>query len=284
MKHNKHILLATGNDRTHQYGSKFLGYFFQDKKNVLVDILCIAPVRPSSQGQISNKKSSAKDMNSFQSVVDSVKSKLVDLEFPSENLKTDVKVNSLSTVKDIVAYGRKGLYDALVLGRRGLTLLENLIQDSVSSKILDEQCDIPIWICRMPEREYHNVLLCTDGSLQSLNTADHVGFMLNNDSRHSITIAHVQEQSGKTDQIISNTLAQITDNGFPENRVFIEVLEGKNVSQIILDYADKNKFAAIAMGRKCSSSPAKGLAKYFVGSVSEKVLNNFTSSSLWICK
>ena len=284
MKTKKHFLLAVGKDISHQYGVRFLSYFFSNKNDILIDVLNIAynPEQSDYYYPVQNQTSAHSDQPFLQEVLN----RLHDFGFPSKNIKADTRKKAVSTVKDIINYGRKGLYDSLVMGRRGLTLLENLIQDSVSSKVLDEQCDIPIWICREPQRHKKHLLLCTDGSQQSLNTADHVGFVLNSAPEHDITVLYVRSgsQSGNEEQIIDATVSSITDNNFPHHRISSVTLEGSNAARVIINYASDNNYAVIAMGRKCRTNPQKNLSRFFVGSVSGEVLKNLESVSLWICK
>ena len=284
MKTNKHFLLAVGKDISHQYGVRFLSYFFSNKNDILIDILNIAnnPEKSGYYYPVQNQTST----ESNQLFLQEIQQRLHDFGFPRKNIRTDSRKNTISTVKDIINYGRKGLYDSLVLGRRGLTLLENLIQDSVSSKVLDEQCDIPIWICREPQRHKKHLLLCTDGSQQSLNTADHVGFVLNSAPEHDITVLYVRSgsPSANEQEIIDSTVSSITENNFPGDRISVITLQGSNAARVILNYASDNNYAVIAMGRKCRTAPGKGLSRFFVGSVSGEVLNKLESSSLWICK
>lgn len=282
-KIKKHFLLAVSKDSTHQYGVRFLSYFFGNKNDVLVDVLNVTHKNQGS-GYFSGglQETSLKTEKSF---LGQVRQRMIDFGFPAENIRTEARAGAISTAQDIIAHGRKGLYDALVLGRRGLTLLESLIQDSVSSKVLDEQCDLPLWICREPERQKKNVLLCTDGSRQSLNTADHVGFVLEAAPDSTITVLHVSTGAGeKQQEILDNTVAEILNNGYPRESIITLALEGSNPAEVILKYARINNFAVIAMGRKCQTSPRTGFSRFFVGSVSSDVLKNLERASLWICR
>ena len=284
-KIKKHFLLSVSRDSTNYYGVRFLSYFFQDKNDILVDILNLSRGSLGS-GYFSGAapgKTAAADEQSF---LEQIRQKMMDFGFPGQNLRTESRQTSVSTATDIIAYSRKGLYDALVLGRRGLTLLESLIQDSVSSKILDEQCDIPVWICKAPERQKKHVLLCADGSRESLNTADHVGFVLEGTPDKEITVLNVRSRGSRDNQqdIFERTIAQITDNHFPAGRIRTLSLEGEDTAGIILECARESKAAVIAMGRKCQAAPRTGLGRFFVGSVSGEVLNKMEGASLWICK
>ena len=97
----------------------------------------------------------------------------------------------MGIVGDIAKEGKIGHYDAVVLGRRGYLVFECFLQDSVTREILDRKIDFPIWVCRQFEENRKNVLLCVDGSKQSLHIADHVGFVLKDEEEHTVTILHI---------------------------------------------------------------------------------------------
>ncbi len=288
----KHFLLAVSSDQSVQYGARFLGYFVKNKTNVLVDLLNIAhnPQKTMTDKQDHGPAQQTGLKRSYMEkghqALNAASQKLQELGFPGNQLKTDLKMQSVSTVKDLIYYGRKGSYDALVLGRRGLTMLENLIQDSISSKIMDEEYDMPIWICREPVKEKKNVLLCADGSRPSLSIADHVGYVLNEEAEHKITILHVRSSAEEfsAEEIMKKTTEQLTRNGIQQSRIHQETISGNNISRIILDYSMEKNFAAIAMGREGCNRADNGWSCWFIGSVSATVMKNFNRCSLWIHK
>ncbi|WP_291323233.1 universal stress protein [Desulfonatronospira sp.] len=287
---NKHFLLAVSDEPSHQYGARFLGYFFQNKSRIRVDLLNIAfnpQKNMATQGdptpdQISRIKHSSMQKGNL--VLQAAHDKLLSYGFSGGSLKSDLKMQTFSTVQDLVSYARKGLYDSLVLGRRGIGMLESLVQDSVSSKLLHQECDLPIWICREPAREKQGVLICTDGSEPSLSVADHVGFALAEEPAHGITVLHVSGNRDETERehIMNSTLKRLQDNNIQESRITLKGINSSDISGTILDYARQNNFAVIAMGRTERKKPATGLGRFFMGSVSEKVFKNFNHASLWI--
>ncbi len=291
-KTKKHFLLAVSNDPSHQYGARFLGYFFHEKINIFLDLLNISPnprktmLDPGDPGPAEQTKMRGAYQEKGRQALKSAADKLESFGFPRDNLKTDLQLQTLSTVKDLVHYGQKGLYDSLVLGRRGLSMLEGLIQDSVSSRILDEEFHMPIWICREPEREKRNVLLCSDGSEPSLRASDHVGFILDSEPGHEITVLHVRNSAMPVaaDVVMKKTMERLEENGIPLSRIHQTIMDSSNVSGTILDFARHHRFAAIAMGRKGCDRSVSGWGCWFMGSVSADLLKNLHGACLWIHK
>ena len=289
-KIDKHFLLAVSDNPDLQYGARFLGYFFQNKPQIRVDLLNITfnPQKniagqgdPTPQ-QISRMKHSSMEKGKL--ALQAARDKLQGYGFTGESLKTDLQIQTFSTVQDLVSYARKGLYDSLVLGHRGIGMLESLVQDSISSKLMHQECDLPLWICREPAREKKNILICADGSEPSLSAADHAGFILADEPGHDVTVLHVSGSGSDKDRekILNSTMMRLQDNNIQDSRIYSKSITSSNISRTILDYARDHGFAVIAMGRSERKKPSSVFGRFFMGSVSEKVFKNFTQASLWI--
>ena len=291
MPMKRHLLLTLSKNYTAQYGISFLNYFFKNKEKLLIDLLYIAPnprkntpINPQSGlslSEIENLKSTYKRQGS--ETLENARNKLLKYGFSLTQIKTDLHFKQFSTAQDIIYHAHKGSYDALVLGRRGISFLEELLEDSVSKQVLNEKIDFPLWICRKPEKNRQNILLCADGSPQSLRIADHVGFIMQNQTEHKITIFHIQNNSSyNATEIIKKTKEQIINNNFPQHLIEEKVAQGKNIGQTIFNHALNNNYAVIAMGR--TGEHQSGISKFFMGSTSSYIFKNLDKVSLWVCK
>ena len=92
--------------------------------------------------------------------------------------------------KDIVFEAQNGLYDALVLGRRGLGRVQEMFMGSVSSQCVELAKSVPVWLVD-GQVESNKVLLALDGSEDSFRAVDHVGFILARHSEMETTLVHV---------------------------------------------------------------------------------------------
>ncbi|EFI33680.1 UspA domain protein [Desulfonatronospira thiodismutans ASO3-1] len=289
-KLNKHFLLAVSDDASLQYGARFLGYFFHNKGEIRVDMLNIAynpqktMAEPGDPTPHQTTQMQHASLEKGKLALQSAREKLEGYGFAEDSLKTDLKMQTFSTVHDLVSYGRKGLYDSLVLGHRGIGMLESLVQDSISSKLLHQECEMPLWICREPVRAKKDILICTDGSEASLGAADHAGFILAGEPEHDITVLHVAGSGSQADRekIINSTVDRLLDNNIDQKRITAKSLDRTDTARTILDYARENSFAVIAMGRTERHKSPGRLGRFFMGSVSEKVFKNFRQASLWI--
>ncbi|NCO61784.1 universal stress protein, partial [bacterium] len=199
---------------------------------------------------------------------------------------TKLQMRQFSKVEDIIQEGTKGLYDAVVLGRRGLSWLEEAFDESVSRGLLEQGIGFPIWLCRKPDPDRNGVLLCVDGSDSAACMVDHVGFMLEPDPLHRVKIIAVVKGAANSADIIEKALSSARDSilkaGVPADRIETKALEGSNIARVILKAAKEEKFAAVAVGRK---GTGQGMfQKFFMGSVSMTLFKEIEGAALWVCR
>ncbi|MCG6894246.1 MAG: universal stress protein, partial [Desulfobacteraceae bacterium] len=61
---------------------------------------------------------------------------LVRAGFPEKAVRTETRPRSAGLSKDVLTFAQEGLFDALVLGRRGLSKLQEMIMGSVTAGVL----------------------------------------------------------------------------------------------------------------------------------------------------
>lgn len=210
---------------------------------------------------------------------------LVDMGFPAERIELKSAPAKLGTVKDIAAEAERGLYDAVVLGRRGISWFEELFEDSVTHRLLWESITFPLWVCRNPGRRNRNVLLCVDGSDEALRIADHVGFVLRDEPEHSVTVFHNRAaelpEGQRIEDIMKQALAVLHANGIEDERVDFVVKSSRDPAELILKEARQGQYAAVAVGRSAGRPASLGA---LFGSVSQTLLRKLEGAALWISK
>jgi len=160
-------------------------------------------------------------------------------------------------------------------------VIETLFSESVSDEMLAEEIDSPLWICRDIEEGGENVLLCVDGSDASLRMADHVGFMLNRESSHRITILYVNNGQDENEELIINRAKNLLqDNGIGPGIISEKVIQSKRVLVAILKETKKNDYAVVATG--LAGHYYSGLKGLFFGSASSGLAEKLTKAALWV--
>ena len=131
----------------------------------------------------------------------------------------------------------------------------------------------PIWLCRKPDVDRKNVLLCVDGSEPALRMVDHVGFILAKEPLHGITLFVVTKKGAtlkkSEDRIISSSKEALSDNGFPEDMISTRLVEASDVTKAILREAEQGRYAVVGVGR--TGAGQGRIKKLFMGSVSDSI-------------
>ncbi|MFC1843283.1 universal stress protein [Thermodesulfobacteriota bacterium] len=219
----------------------------------------------------------------------------------SEYVTTEAKISTTSPAAEVLQVARKGYFDALIIGRRGVSKLEELIMGSVSSSLLEKCHDVPIWIVdgQVDSRKF---LVPVDGSHFTLQALDHLCFILQGNPYAEITLFHstamfAQKQDLKTgycNRFLQNDwceehkndidlhflapLQMLKNIGFPSDHVHqLKTKKGMYASRQIVRQALIDDFGTIVMGRR-----DKEMVKGVFGSVTEKVLAMGVDTAIWI--
>jgi hypothetical protein len=285
----KKLLITVSDDINCLHGVRFVGSFFTNKAAVNATLFYVAPRaevagRDTGFGEPElDRKAAEAGRKRAQKALDTAQQMLCDRGFAPENVTCKFIFRQLGTVKDILREARQGKYDAVVLGRRGYMLFELVFSTSITREILDHDIKFPIWICRHPEENRKNVLLCVDGSDSSLRMVDHVGFMLRDENEHSVTLFHADTGEGESKgTILEEARRKLLENGMSDGRVNSIVAPSTitGVAKTILEEAEAKRYAAVGVGRV---GVQKGrLKEWLVGSRTMKLLETMEKAALWV--
>ncbi len=283
----RHLLVTVSEDVSALYGVRFVASFIERKDLTEITLLYVAQGAEGATCSVSaTAESSLSDSQCArgQAALDAARQLLVDRGFLRESVRTLLANKRFGTVKDIAREARAGLYDAVVFGRRGYTLFESTFSTSVSREIMEHRINFPIWICRMPEEHRKGVLVCVDESEPSMRIADHVGFILQNEQQHTVTLLHVSSgNKTEAEAVLNKAEAQLKANGIGAERIRRLIVPGSRVVNTIMDELNKGHYAAVAVGR--GGSESRGiLDKWLMGSVSMKLMESLEKAVLWVSK
>ncbi|MBW1849121.1 MAG: universal stress protein [Deltaproteobacteria bacterium] len=286
----KHFLITATEQESSNYGVRFFGHFFENKKDIKVTLFYTVPRPPAEwedkrtiEGERRRKAQAKQYQAKGQKALDAAKVILGNNGFKSDQIATKVQTRMLSKAGDIIHEGSKGKYDALVIGPRGLSWFEEAFDESVSKEVLKKKYDFPLWLCRMPDLERKNVLVCLDGSDPAYRIADHVGFVLQDEKKHRVTLLRIKKDSTdlKTADIFEKALKQLTKNSLPDSLIDTKEIEASDPAEAILEEAEKGKYAVVAAGW---TGAGKGtLQRIFSGSNSYTLFRELEGASLWTC-
>ena len=203
--------------------------------------------------------------------------------------QVDVKLahSRIGTVREIVREGIEGLYDAVILGRQGSFWFRDVFEDSVSHALLWQEIAFPLWVARPMPGPRSGVLLAVDGSDQSLRMADHVGFVLEGERRHEVTLLAVDDgkafAGGDPQLALDEARLALLGGGMDPARIRQEIVKSANVTKAVTERANNGKYAVVAVGRRAHDDPTTR-ERLFPSSVSVSLLRGLEDCALWISK
>lgn len=282
----KHLLITISEDVRLLHGVRFVGSFFKTKSDIELTLFYVSPRAETPGGDKIQRALDRKHTEIYrqrgENALATARRILCEHGFPDENISSKLMLKEFGTVKDIIRQAQARLYDAVVLGKRGYIMLETLVKESVTKEILERDIDFPIWICRHPEEDRKNIILCVDGSEPCLRMADHVGFMLNSEKEHRVTIFHADTGGRNVPELIEKTKVKLLQNNVEEERINSLVIPSTGVVKTILKEVHRNKYAVVAVGRVGAK---KGiLNQWLVGSRSMKLSEELEKAVLWVSK
>ena len=226
---------------------------------------------------------------------------MIRLGMEEQQVRAEVEIARAGTAMDIIQKARSGMYDALVIGRRGIGKIEELFMGSVSASVLGKCHDVPVWVVDKQVRS-DRFLMPVDGSFHSLKAVDHLGFMLGNHPSAEITLFHSSamfatkysshpqdyyDRWGKEwcdrylsgpDSLYEAPRQLLVEAGFAPERIFwLHAFKGIEPARQIIRQALVDDFGTIVMGRRSGQSN-RGLLK----SVSDRVVFMAEKVAIWI--
>ena len=288
----KHLLVTVSGDKSALHGARFVSDFFTNKDNIKLTLFYTAarPLKgdkemPGYEALAEIDKQAKQREKKGRAATAQAKTFMAQKGFPEKNIHTKFKFRSYSTAVDIILEGEEGLFDSVVLGCRGLTWLESLVEDSVTRELMRIKFTLPFWICRYPEKDRKHVLLCVDDSTPAMRMVDHVGFMLADEPSHDITLLNIYDP-GSEDRMFAETVFEqsrtiLEDHGVAPERIKPKIVESRQIAKTILHRANTDKYAVVALGR---TGEDRGFwRKIFMGSVSGALFKELSGAALWIC-
>ncbi|MFZ5572531.1 MAG: universal stress protein [Thermodesulfobacteriota bacterium] len=235
-------------------------------------------------------------------------SKMREAGIEEKRLKTVSRPQLSGIAKDILDFALVGRYDALVVGRRGISKAQEMFMGSVTAQLLEHSQVTPVWVVdRKPELS--KMVIAVDGSESALRAVDHVAFMLRGNQAQSVTLLHVKPKIGnylaidfhlpdteadsepnpELDDLVRQTdgrrlkhffkaaVAKFREAGIHRDQLHImEVDCTMNVGKTITKEMAQGRFGTVVIGRSGENR------SFFFGSVSKCVLENYTEGAVWL--
>jgi nucleotide-binding universal stress UspA family protein len=231
------------------------------------------------------------------------KAKLVKLGWSESQIQIQIQEKRVGPARDILFEADKGMVDAIVLGRRGLSKMAEMFLGSVSNKVIQGTREAPVWLVG-GKVTTSRILVAVDGSENSKRAVDHLSFILGSckDQGIKILLLNVwpgfitlsspriipnlsdfptsqQNYEEKTNSFLDECEGILLEAGLSRNMIKKKIgLKGVDIGKAIFSEAQKGGYETIVMGRR-GISKAK---EFFMGSVSSKILQQAGNLTVWI--
>ncbi|NDY74213.1 hypothetical protein DO021_20250 [Desulfobacter hydrogenophilus] len=274
---DRNFLITVSDQKSALDGVRFVGDFFQDKTNIKSTLLYTATQDFMDGDSLENQKDSL--LTKGEEALRHAGAILMEKGFLKSNVSYNPLTPKFSTVDDIIQEAEKGGYDAVALGRRGISMLEQSFEESMSAKLL-KKTGFPLWLCNASETVGNDVLLYLDGSDASIQMADHVGVVLAKSTSHCINLL-APEYVFLDSSLMDQYRLILSRNNLDLNRIKTQLPVSSNPAQQILKLTEKKAYAAVALGR--AGSENNMISRLFKGPVCSVLFKKMKYSSLWLC-
>ena len=255
----------------------------------------------SGPAQAELNRTAARNAEASRELLDRYQDLMVRAGVPAAQIERLTLPRQSGVAKDILDQAQNGLFDAILLGRRGISSVQQMFMGSVSAHLIENSAVIPVWLVD-GKADSTRVLVAVDGSESALRAVDHMAFMLSGNPEVKIRFFHVtprlkdycvvdfgrkpgdglealiaQGDKRCMDDFFSAALANLRAAGFQENQIETQTATTLvSVGETILNAAQAGGFGTLVMGRR-------GVNKsFFGGKVSYHVSQKLSGAALWL--
>lgn len=250
--------------------------------------------------QLDLKRLCQKHEEASRALLDKCRKSMMDIGVNPDHMQIVTQPRKLGKAKDIIEYAQQGNYDAIVVGRRGISMLQETFSGSITSNLLEHSRIIPVWVID-GQITSTRIMIAVDGSESSLRAVDHLCFMTAGNPDIAITLFHVvprfsdfcpieiKEPNGSIEKILIQGDKRCIDNfyavalqrfkeaGFQGSQIHLKMAECLyNIGSVIVEEARAGDFGTVVVGRRGSGNA------FFMGSVSRSVLGKSANCALWV--
>ena len=250
--------------------------------------------------KIELEKLQKRNNESAHRLLDELRNEMVRHGINQERIEIATRQRKLGLAKDIIEYSHENRYDAIIIGRRGLTRLQEMVMESASANIIEHSQVTPVWLVD-GNMTGSRLVIAVDGSEASLRAIDHLSFMLSGNPDMHLTLLHVSSRARDycevdfgdepgddleeiiargdkacIDQFYAHALQKFKDSGISDKQIETITIKGGNTGKAVLKYAEKENCGTLVIGRR-------GIEKaFFMGRVSRYIISRASDCAIWL--
>ena len=233
-------------------------------------------------------------------IVDRFKELMVREGVSENRIETVTQSAQAGVAKDILNRGEQGLYDAVVLARRGLTPSRDFFIGTIASKVIEHALQIPVWVAA-EETLSMKIMLAVDGSENSLRVVDHLIHIIGANPDLRLTLFHVEpclrhyysvdferehphleeilqrEDKRRMESFYEKAHERLKAAGLKESQVEIKTgTRCYDISTAILGEVKTGPYGTVVVGRRGEREA------FFTGRIAMRLVQKVSDQALWV--
>ena len=203
---------------------------------------------------------------------------------PEDAVVAKIQQRQVGIARDIISESERD-YQAVVLGRWGMSLLKDFLWGSIADKLLGRLTHVPLCVVGGTPH-VGKILVGLDASEGAMRAVDYVGTMVS--AYSEVTLYHAvrpldEEISQKAEKsmkaVFEEATSRLENAGFRRNQVTARTATGVlSRAGAIIQYALKSEYGTIVVGRRGLSE----VEEFSMGRVSNKVIHMAKELAVWV--
>jgi len=310
----KHILLAIDGSQASMAAVEYLASLLGKNTGVKIDLFHILPDIPPLflepgesmaemvQLQDFSERVQEENRRKGTSMMEEARGILIDRGFDAANIRPLVREPSAGVAQDLLALEQEGIYDAIVLGRHGMSAVDRFLMGSVTHKVLQHTKGLPLCVVH-GQIQVAKLLIAIDSSPNSKRVLEQAGWLLAEAGPMAVTILHVlapligqemasmwtgltdmastmeQRQIDDAEDMLSQAKTYLTECDVPAFAIKTRLeTRASEVARTVLKEAREGGYGSIMIGRR-GISRAK---RFLFGSVSNRIVQEARDMAVWV--
>jgi len=205
---------------------------------------------------------------------------------PQEHITMTSRPQNQSKALDLIQESAASNHHALVLGNRGRSWLEAMLEGipDITREVIEASCGIPLWLAPSRLEKRRDILICVDGSRHAMNMVHHVGETIGSQGIHCVTLLRVLRDRNNNptppEVIFEECRAALETHGVPAAAIRVRIITDNDPANAILYACERGKFAVVAMGR--AGFGDSFMRRMLMGSVARDVMRKLDNACLWL--
>jgi nucleotide-binding universal stress UspA family protein len=311
---NKHILVGIDGSPASMAAVKYLGSIFGQGTRVKIDLLHILPEVPhlflepgesmAEMLQIQDFAERLREENRHKaaSLLEEATGILTGAGIHQANIRPLVKEPSAGVARDILELEQEGAYDGIVLGRHGMSAVEEFFMGSITHKVLQHTKGLVLCVVH-GKFDSRKLLVPIDSSPNSKRVLDHVAWLLSEAGPMEVTILHVlaplivrdatlmwtglaelestveQRLIDDAEEMLFQAKTYLIESDIPAFAIKTRLeTRAPGVARTILQEAREGGYSSIMIGRRGISRTER----FLFGSVSNKIVHQARDLAVWV--